>query len=49
MCNRNARRYAEDYLSTDKDLVSYERHIQKGVADAELKDRIASLTAVSQY
>ena len=28
--NRNARRYAEDYLSTDKVLLSYERHIQKG-------------------
>jgi len=30
-------------------VLSYERHIQKGVADAELKDRIASITAVFQY
>ncbi len=38
--NRNARRYAEDYLSKDKVLLSYERHIQKVNAGCELNDKI---------
>jgi len=46
--NKNARRYAEDYLSADKVLLSYERHIQKADADYELNDKIASLSVVSQ-
>lgn len=46
--NRNARRYAVDYLSSDKVLLSYERHIQKGNADYELNDGFPGLTAVSR-
>ena len=44
MRNRNARRYAEDYLSADKVLLCYERHIQKADADYELNDKFASLS-----
>jgi colanic acid biosynthesis glycosyl transferase WcaI len=46
--NRNARRYAEDHLSSHKVLLSYERHIHKGNADYELNDGFAGLTAVSR-